>query len=113
MRVRPDLDRPIAGVFDPDPDGYAIGVQIDVAVLNAVLAGDQGCPQRIGSCTVTSLVPSGNVPSTWISWIISGTPSITSCRARMFAPNDINSETDRPSRIPSSTSAVISATASG
>src|SRR5688500_6964817 len=30
--------------------------------------------QRMGLCTVTSLVPSGNVPSTMISWIISGTP---------------------------------------
>jgi hypothetical protein len=26
---------------------------------------------------VTSLVPSENVPSTWISWIIWGIPSIT------------------------------------
>ena len=32
---------------------------------------------RIGSCTVTSFVPSGNVASTWMSWIISAMPSIT------------------------------------
>ena len=32
---------------------------------------------RIGSCTVTSLVPSGKVASTWTSWIISAMPSIT------------------------------------
>jgi hypothetical protein len=32
---------------------------------------------RIGSCTVTSLVPSGNVASTCTSWIISAMPSIT------------------------------------
>ena len=32
---------------------------------------------------VTSLVPSGNVPSIWISGIISGTPSITASTARI------------------------------
>jgi hypothetical protein len=36
-----------------------------------------GAVHRIGSCTVTSFVPSGNVASTWTSWIISATPSIT------------------------------------
>ena len=34
-------------------------------------------PYRIGSCTVTSFVPSGNVASTCTSWIISAMPSIT------------------------------------
>ena len=43
-------------------------------------AGDHAA-SGIGLCTVTSFVPSGNVASTWISGIISGTPSITS-RAR-------------------------------
>src|SRR6266849_2920573 len=62
---------------------------------------------------VTSLVPSGNVPSTWISSIISGTPSMTSSRRRIVPPRSISSETERPSRIPSSVSAVIRATASG
>jgi hypothetical protein len=33
--------------------------------------------QRIGAWTVTSFVPSGKVASTWIWWIISGTPSMT------------------------------------
>ncbi len=32
---------------------------------------------RIGWWTVTSLVPSGKVASTWMSWIIEATPSIT------------------------------------
>ena len=39
----------------------------------------------MGWWTVTSLVPSGNVASTWISGIISGTPSMTSPRARIEA----------------------------
>ena len=34
----------------------------------------------MGWCTVTSLVPSGKVASTWMSGIISATPSITSAR---------------------------------
>src|SRR5439155_23504794 len=34
----------------------------------------------IGSCTVTSFVPSGNVASTWMSWIISGMPSMHCAR---------------------------------
>ena len=34
-------------------------------------------PQRIGSWTVTSLVPSGKVASTCTSWIISAMPSMT------------------------------------
>src|SRR3989338_1708841 len=68
---------------------------------------------RIGSCTVTSFVPSGNVPSTWISSSISGTPSIASARPRIERPHSISSETVRPSRIPSRISAVISASASG
>jgi hypothetical protein len=37
--------------------------------------------QVTGLWTVTSLVPSGKVASTWMSGIISGTPSITSSRA--------------------------------
>ncbi len=39
--------------------------------------------QRMGSCTVTNLVPSGNVASTCTSGIISGTPSIQSSRVRI------------------------------
>ena len=35
---------------------------------------------------MTSLVPSGKVASTWISWIISGMPAITWSRAITAAP---------------------------
>src|SRR5205814_7183146 len=62
---------------------------------------------------VTSLVPSGNVPSICTSSIISGTPSITSFRPRMPSPASISSETLRPSRMPSRISAVMMASASG
>jgi len=41
---------------------------------------------RIGLWTVTSLVPSGKVASTWTSWIISGTPSMTWSRVRSVVP---------------------------
>ena len=44
---------------------------------NRLRRADQGESHLIGSCTVTSLVPSGNVASTCTSWIISGIPSIT------------------------------------
>ncbi len=40
----------------------------------------------MGSCTVTSLVPSGKVASTWTSWSISGTPSITCPRPSTSRP---------------------------
>ena len=40
---------------------------------------------RSGWCTVTSFVPSGNVPSTWTSSIISATPSMTWARPRIGA----------------------------
>src|SRR5439155_1575656 len=61
----------------------------------------------------TSLVPSGNVPSTCTSSIISGTPSMTSSRLRTDGPASISWETVFPSRMPSRISAVISARASG
>src|SRR5215475_6303389 len=67
----------------------------------------------IGSCTVTSLVPSGNVASTWMSWIISAMPSITCARVSTWAPACISSATLLPSRAPSRMKSVISATASG
>ncbi len=38
----------------------------------------RGGAQPIGSCTVTSLVPSGKVASIWISGSIEAMPSITS-----------------------------------
>src|SRR5688572_1948362 len=43
-------------------------------------------PHRIGWWTVTSLVPSGKVASTWTSWIISAMPSITWARVITWAP---------------------------
>src|SRR4051812_4125860 len=70
-------------------------------------------PQRIGLWTVTSLVPSGKVASTWISWIISAMPSITCSRRITVPPSRISSATERPSRAPSTTKSLISATASG
>ena len=39
--------------------------------------GIMASPHRIGLWTVTSLVPSGKVASTWTSWIISAMPSMT------------------------------------
>ena len=42
--------------------------------------------QVTGWWTVTSLVPSGKVASTWMSGIISGTPSITSSRVSSVVP---------------------------
>ena len=67
----------------------------------------------MGSWTVTSLVPSGKVPSTCSTGIISATPGITSSVVRMVAPNSMSSATERPSRAPSRISSLISATASG
>ena len=64
-------------------------------------------PHGIGLCTVTSFVPSGNVASTWISGIISGTPSITSSRLSSVAPQLISSCTLLPSRAPSSSAALM------
>ena len=42
---------------------------------------------------MTSLVPSGNVPSTCTSVIIAGTPAITWLRPRNWRPRFINSAT--------------------
>ena len=70
-------------------------------------------PGRIGSWTVTSLVPSGKVPSTWIIEIRSLTPGNTSSVLSSVEPNEIKSATDRPSRAPSRISSVIKAIASG
>ncbi len=42
--------------------------------------------QAMGWWTVTSLVPSGKVASTWMSGIISGTPSITCSRLSRVVP---------------------------
>src|SRR5580704_11743663 len=59
------------------------------ALIGMAFGGELGRPRHqtgclgghlIGSCTVTSLVPSGNVASTWMSWIISAMPGITWAR---------------------------------
>src|SRR5216683_1059594 len=71
------------------------------------------CSSATGWCTVTSLVPSANVPSTCTSAIISGTPSITSARPSRRRPRSISSATLLPSRMNSSNCAAMSPTASG
>ena len=98
MVVRADLDRPVAGIGDDQGHDRPADVHFDLAGGRKQLARDH----RIGSCTVTSLVPSGKVASTWISRIISGTPSITWGRLKTVAPSRISSATVLPSRAPSS-----------
>src|SRR5271166_4387051 len=69
--------------------------------------------QGIGLWTVTSLVPSGNVASIWISVIVSATPSMTSALLRMFVPALMISATLLPSRAISCMAEEIRAVASG
>src|ERR1700733_6335059 len=109
VKVRPDLNRPVAGVRDHQRHHRTAKVQSDRPVAVKDLAGDHG----MGSWTVTSLVPSGKVASTCTSVSISGTPSITSSRLSTVRPVVISSTTGRPSLAPSSRNDVISATASG
>ena len=79
--VRADLDRPVAGVGHGQRERAAAGVEFDLAGLDDAFRRESWLsPQTIGWWTVTSLVPSGKVASTWMSGIISGTPSITSSR---------------------------------
>ena len=78
--------------FVPDRRGIAHGVVVDGEDAGQV--GDAGVadrsahgrPQAMGWWTVTSLVPSGKVASTWMSGIISGTPSITCSRLSRVVP---------------------------
>ena len=58
--MRAHLDRPVAGVCDRQPNGRPAGIELDLTVLREEFTGNHG----IGWCTVTSLVPSGNVAST-------------------------------------------------
>src|SRR3954454_3729445 len=115
MIVGTDLDRPVAGIGDLQADGFAAVVQGDLTGLDEQFTRDHGNSllQRIGRWTVTSFVPSGNVASTWISWIISGMPGMTCSRVITSAPSRISSATLRPSRAPSTTKSVMRAMASG
>src|SRR5713226_8951892 len=101
MIMRADLDRPVSSIGDLEGDGRAAGVQLDVARARENFAGNHaGPPYRIGLWTVTSLVPSGKVASTWISATISAMPSITCARDSTVAPSRMSSATERPSRAP-------------
>src|SRR5690606_5950758 len=112
--MRADLDRPVAGVGDHERDALAPHVDFDIAIGGVDLSRDHhGAPHTIGWWTVTSLVPSGKVASTWISGTISGTPSITSSRPRIVVPKCISSATLRPSRAPSRIAALMRAIDSG
>mmetsp|Transcript_13721 Transcript_13721/g.42490 ORF Transcript_13721/g.42490 Transcript_13721/m.42490 type:complete len:415 (+) Transcript_13721:976-2220(+) len=64
----------------------------------------------MGLCTVRSFVPSGNVPSTWTSPTVSGTPGSVWRRPRSFWPVDMSSATPTPSRIFSSMTVAMRAT---
>ena len=75
-------------------------------------AGAGGRGARDGH-TVSSFVPSGNVPSTWTSATMSATPACTCRRPRSCLPVSIRVETAVPSRIISSIWVAISAVASG
>src|SRR5512134_1300673 len=77
MIMRSDLDWPVAGVRDRKRHRPTSFVEDDFTLRGKQLAGLHRRASRIGWWTVTSLVPSGNVASTWISWIISPIPSIT------------------------------------
>jgi hypothetical protein len=91
--ARPELSSmsPLAVMISPGTGfGFALPLFFDAA-------------DRIGLCTVTSLVPSGNVASTWTSWIISATPSMTWLAFSTFAPSRISEATVLPSRAPSTT----------
>src|SRR6185437_11706969 len=111
MIMRADLDRPVAGIGDLERHGGAAGVQLDVAALGDDFSRNHS--QRIGWWTVTILVPSGKVASTWMSWIIEAIPSITWSAETTCAPASMSSATERPSRAPSTTKSVMRATASG
>jgi hypothetical protein len=64
------LDRPVAGVGHGQDQHRAPGVDLDLAIGREDFAGDHDGflhrmgLQRMGLCTVTSLVPSGKVAST-------------------------------------------------
>ena len=94
--------------------GFAFGVRAgrERRGLPVRLLGARGRGTRDGR-TVSSFVPSGNVPSTWTSATMSATPACTCRRPRSCLPVSIRVETAVPSRIISSIWVAISAVASG
>jgi hypothetical protein len=64
MHMAADLHRTVAGVHDVHGQTLGAGIEGDVALSVHDLARDH---HGIGWWTVTSLVPSGNVASTWTS----------------------------------------------
>src|SRR5215475_8544170 len=67
MIVTSDLDRPVTGVGNREGNDRSPLVQNDLARCWNDLSGHhRNPPQRIGSCRLTSLVPSGKVASTCI-----------------------------------------------
>src|SRR5471032_607208 len=126
VEMRTDLYRPVTPVGYHHRGRCTVDIETDLAFFQLIFTGDHAgsllfllsglknaVRYGIGWCTVTSLLPSGKVASTWISGIISATPSITSSRVSICAPSDISRATDLPSRAPSMMAALIKATASG
>src|SRR5690606_15346506 len=117
MNMRSDLNRSISLIGYGQR--YSVPTFIDDEVLfcgDAILPGYHLASSfqiRIGSCTVTSFVPSGNVASTCTSPIISGTPSIQCSFLNMWPPYSMSSATVFPSRAPSRISEINMAIASG
>src|SRR5580692_1438587 len=93
------LHRAIAAIGHLERDGASADIENDVAIRSDDFAWNHD-PHLMGWWTVTSLVPSGNVASTWISWIISATPSMTCSRVSICAPDCMSCATLRPSRAP-------------
>ncbi len=63
VHMTADLNRTVAGVDDLHLESLRTGIDRDIAVA----VDDFTWDHRIGSWTVTSLVPSGKVASTWTS----------------------------------------------
>src|SRR5258707_5898587 len=81
MVMAAHLHGPVAGIADDETHSFPPCVECDRpgSLIQQVFTWVHGVLlQRIGSCIVTNLVPSGKVASTCTSWIISGIPSIRS-----------------------------------
>ena len=110
--VRSDLHGPVAAVLDVQRHDRTPDIEFDRRRRARRFAGNH-IASTIGSCNVTSLVPSGNVASTCTS---GSSPARPPSRRRVSStcrPACIRSATDRPSRAPSSTQSVRIATDSG